>query len=287
MSEETLVQNEVAPESGAPEAKPQASVTEKGDSAEQKTAESPKKTPKKTKAKYYIPLKPGQQLTGKVKTIADFGAFIDLNMAIDGLVHISELARRRVQNVKDVLSEGQEVTVWVKTVDTERGRIGLTMIKPIERRYSDISEGDVLEGEVKRIEGFGVFVDIGLAREGLVHVSELSHEYVKSASDVVAVGDKVQVKVLKVDPRKKQVNLSIKALQEAPARPEAEEAAAAEEYMEEYVEEEPMPTAFGVAFAKVGTPVKRTKKQRHTRRRPNRQLDDVIARTLKSTAERK
>ncbi len=279
MSEETLVQNEVAPESGAPEA----SVTEKGDSAEQKTAESPKKTPKKTKAKYYIPLKPGQQLTGKVKTIADFGAFIDLNMAIDGLVHISELARRRVQNVKDVLSEGQEVTVWVKNVDTERGRIGLTMIKPIERRYSDISAGDVLEGEVKRIEGFGVFVDIGLAREGLVHVSELSHEYVKSAADVVSVGDKVQVKVLKVDPRKKQVNLSIKALQEAPAREEEE---AEEEYIEEYVEEEPAPTAFAAAFAKIGTPVKRPKKQRRARRR-NRQMDDVIARTLKRTEERK
>ncbi len=280
MSEETLVQNEVAPENGAPEA----SVTETGDSAVQK-AESPKKTPKKTKAKYYIPLKPGQQLTGKVKTIADFGAFIDLNMAIDGLVHISELARRRVQNVKDVLSEGQEVTVWVKTVDTERGRIGLTMIKPIERRYSDISEGDVLEGEVKRIEGFGVFVDIGLAREGLVHVSELSHEYVKSAADVVSVGDKVQVKVLKVDPRKKQVNLSIKALQEAPAR-EAEEAED-EEYFEEFVEEEPAPTAFAAAFAKIGTPVKRTKKQRRAHRRRNRQMDEVIARTLKSTSERK
>jgi len=280
MSEETIVQNEVAPESGAPEA----TVTEKGDTVEQKAAEAPKKTPKKKKAKYYIPLKPGQQLTGKVKTIADFGAFIDLNMAIDGLVHISELTRGRVQNVKDVLSEGQEVTVWVKSVDTERGRIGLTMIKPVERRYSDISAGDVLEGEVKRIEGFGVFVDIGLAREGLVHVSELSHEYVKSAADVVSVGDKVQVKVLNVDPRKKQVNLSIKALQEAPAR---EKEAFEAEAFEDYVEEEPMPTAFAAAFAKIGTPVKRPKRQQRPRRRNRRQMDDVIARTLKNSNKRK
>ncbi len=281
MSEETIVQNEVAPESGAQEV----SVTEKGDTVEQTTAETPQKSPKKSKAKYYIPLKPGQELTGKVKTIADFGAFIDLNMAIDGLVHISELARRRVQNVKDVLSEGQEVTVWVKSVDTERGRIGLTMIKPVERRYSDISEGDVLEGEVKRIEGFGVFVDIGLEREGLVHVSQLSHEYVKAASDVVSVGDKVQVKVLKIDPRKKQVNLSIKALQEAPASDQGQPEET--ETYEVFEDEEPMPTAFGAAFAKIGTPVKRVKQRRHRRRRTTRQMDDVIARTLKSSEKRK
>lgn len=283
MSEETLVPNE-APEAGAPQETPQASAAETNEeTVEQKLVEPPQKTSQKAKAQFYIPLKVDQKLTGKVKTLADFGAFIDLGMAIDGLVHISELARRRVQNVKDVLSEGQEVTVWVKSVDTERGRIGLTMIKPIERRYSDIKEGDVLEGEVKRIEGFGVFVDVGLEREGLVHVSELSHEFVKSATDVVSEGDTVQVKVLKVNARKKQVNLSIKALLEPPAK--SEEELVKEEYVMEEVDEEPMPTAFAAAFAKIGTPVKQPQKRRVKRRKRNRRLDDVIARTLKTTGE--
>ncbi len=283
MSEETLVPNE-APEAGVPQETPQASAAETNEeTVEKKSAEPPKKTSQKAKAKYYIPLEIDQKLTGKVKTLADFGAFIDLGMAIDGLVHISELARRRVQNVKDVLSEGQEVTVWVKSIDTERGRIGLTMIKPVERRYSDIKEGDVLEGEVKRIEGFGVFVDVGLEREGLVHVSELSHEFVKSATDVVSEGDTVQVKVLKVNARKKQVNLSIKALLEPPAK--SDEELAKEEYFVEEVNEEPMPTAFAAAFAKIGTPVKQPQKRRVKRRKRNRRLDDVIARTLKTTGE--
>jgi len=283
MSEETLVPNE-APEVGAPQETPQASAAETNEATvEKQSAKSPRKTPKKAKAKYYIPLEIGQQLTGKVKTLADFGAFIDLSMTIDGLVHISELARRRVQSVKDVLSEGQEVTVWVKSVDTARGRIGLTMIKPIERRYSDIKEGDVLEGEVKRIEGYGVFVAVGLEREGLVHVSELSHEFVKSATDVVSEGDTVKVKVLKVDARKKQVNLSIKALLEPPAKTDA--GAVAEKYIVEEVDEEPMPTAFAAAFAKIGTPVRQTKR-RMKRRKRSRRMDDVIARTLKTGEHR-
>jgi len=138
MSEETLLQHEALVDDSAQVEAPQASVTAKGD-APSATAESP--TPKSTskakkpKAKYYIPVKVGDKLEGKIKTIADFGAFVDLSMAVDGLVHISELSRRRVQNVKDVVSVGQEVTVWVKSVDAERGRIGLTMIKPVEHRY--------------------------------------------------------------------------------------------------------------------------------------------------------
>ncbi len=284
MSEETLVPQD-APAEGAP----QATVTTPSDASE-KVVEAPKKEkPKKAKAKYYIPVKVGDKLTGKVKTIADFGAFIDLNMAIDGLVHISELARRRVQNVTDVIAEKQEVTVWVKSIDTQRGRIGLTMIKPIERRYSDVSEGDVLDGEVKRIEAYGVFVDIGLEREGLVHVSELAHDFVKAATDVVTVGETVQVKVLKIDPKKKQVNLSIKALQEAPVREASDTTPEPEtEYEEVVVDEEPMTTAMAVALEKLGA-VKRQPKRKKRVRRAKRvkriDMDAVVARTLKVGAD--
>ncbi|RME51729.1 MAG: S1 RNA-binding domain-containing protein, partial [Caldilineae bacterium] len=243
-------------------------------------------TKKAAKARYYIPLEPGQKLTGKIKTVAKFGAFVDLNMAVDGLVHISELSRQRVENVSDVVNVGDEVTVWVKKVDRERGRISLTMVKPVERKFKDIAEGDVLEGEVTRIENFGVFVDIGLPREGLVHVSELSHEFVKSPEEVVSIGDTVQVKVLKVDRKKRQVNLSMKALVEPPASEVEEEIPAEEEDEEHYPEEEPMPTVMAIAFGKLNQAQRPAKKKRPKRRKRNKVMDEVIAKTLQVGEEK-
>jgi len=199
------------------------------------------------------------------------------------LVHISELSRRRVTNVKDVLEKDQDVVVWVKSVDRARGRIGLTMLKPIERKYGEISEGDALKGEIKRIESYGVFVDVGLEREGLVHVSELSHEYVKSPADVVTVGDAVDVQVLKIDARKKQVNLSIKALLEPPATASS---ANAPKQKEEYVvveqDDEPAPTTMAIAFERLNLIPKSTRKKMMRSRKRNKRMDSVVARTLKS-----
>lgn len=294
MSEETPVKSEVVTQEITPDAVPQAEKTE--EVVAPAVQETPKKarTPKpKPQAQYYIPVKLGQKLTGKVKTIADFGAFIDLSMAVDGLVHISEMAHRRVTKVTDVVSEGDEVTVWVKSIDTERGRIGLTMLKPVERKYSEIAEGDVLEGEVKRIESYGVFVDVGLAREGLIHVSELAHDFVKEPSEVVSVGQTVQVKVLKIDGKKKQVNLSMKALIEPPVREEAPvveevEEAPKVEREEEYAEEQPMSTSMAVAFGYLEDSGKKfsKKKQAKQQHRRNKSMDDVVARTLRSNLDK-
>ena len=99
-----------------------------------------------------LTLKRGQPLTGKVKNIAQFGAFVDIGLPQDGLVHISELARKKVENVADVVDVGQEVDVWVTKVDKNRGRISLTMIKPISLRLRDIEEDAELEGTVTRLE---------------------------------------------------------------------------------------------------------------------------------------
>ncbi len=255
---------------------------------EEKKPKAKKRKPAaKGKDKYYIPVKVGQELKGRIKTITDFGAFVDLNLSVDGLVHISQMSRRRIDNVKDVVSPGDEVTVWVKNVNRERGRVGLTMLKPLKYKYKDISEGDVLDGEVKRVENYGVFVDVGLEREGLVHVSELSHEYVKSPEEAVSVGDEVKVQVLKIDVRKKQVNLSIKALLEPPEVEEPEEAAAVyteQQAEEEFEEEEPMSTMMAAAFSQLDgfkQPVRRKKSPKKRKRNRNKaMMDELVSKTL-------
>jgi ribosomal protein S1 len=169
-----------------------------------------------------LDLEPGVELEGRVKSITDFGAFVDLGIAQDGLVHISELVPRRVAKVSDVVQVGDEVRVWVKKVDKKRGRISLTMVKPVTRRLRDLKPDTVVEGVVTRIESYGVFVDIGTRRDGLVHVSELAEGYIESPQDVVSVGDKVQVRILKVDRKARKVDLSMKEFVTAPAPPEPE-----------------------------------------------------------------
>lgn len=157
-------------------------------------------------------LKVGQQFKGIVKNITNFGAFINFGIPQDGLLHISELSKQKVEKVTDVINLGQEVTVWIKKVDSKRGRISLTMVRPIQLKFKDIEEDSELEGVVTRLEAFGAFVDIGADRDGLVHISQISYDYVKHPSDVLAIGDKVTVKVLKINRKKRQVDLSIKAL---------------------------------------------------------------------------
>lgn len=172
-------------------------------------------------------LKPKMALTGTVKRIELFGAFVDVGVGRDGLVHISQISDEPVKNVNDVLKAGQEVKVWVRRVDTDQNRIDLTMIEPPGLSWNEIQTGQVLTGTVVRVERFGAFIELGAERPGMVHVSELSSGYVGAPEDVVKVGDEVQVKVIKVNSRKKQIDLSIKALEmpavEAAQQPEEDE----------------------------------------------------------------
>ena len=230
-------------------------------------------------------LKPRQQFVGKVKNITNFGAFVDIGIPQDGLVHISELSRQKVDKVTDVVSEGQEIDVWVKKVDKKRGRISLTMVKPVTRRLRDIKEGDEFEGTVTRLESYGAFVDIESDREGLVHISQITHDYINHPEEALAIGDKVNVKVLKVNRKKRQVDLSIKALLAPPAPPEPEVVKAAEPQPEETPagDEEPVPTAMALAYAafqdekEAEEPRKESAKPK---RRQEEELDAIISRTL-------
>jgi predicted RNA-binding protein with RPS1 domain len=123
-----------------------------------------------------------------------------------------------VKKVEDVLHEGQAVEVWVRKV--RKDRIELTMIKPLQYEWKELAPGMVTRGKVVRLESYGAFVDIGAERPGMIHISELSRGYVKTAADVVKEGDEVEAQVLSVDAKKRQIRLSLKALQ--PEMPEPE-----------------------------------------------------------------
>ncbi len=155
-------------------------------------------------------LQRGLKVTGKVVKVEDFGAFVDIGAPKDGLVPVSAMARRRVDKPSDVVKEGDEITVWVTKSSKKENRIGLSMIEPPTVDWADIRVGQIYIGKVTRVENFGAFVDIGAEREGMVHVSEMETGYVPRPSDVVKVGDEVEVRVIDVNPKKRQIKLSMK-----------------------------------------------------------------------------
>ncbi len=152
------------------------------------------------------------KLTGTVKKVELFGAFVDVGVGRDGLVHISSLSKKPVNKVEDVVKEGDTVTVWVRRVDLQQGRIDLTMVEPSAMDWEDIKPGSVMTGKVVKIERFGAFVELGVERPGLIHISELATYRVEEVTEIVKLNQEVEVKVLAVDARKKQIKLSIKAL---------------------------------------------------------------------------
>jgi small subunit ribosomal protein S1 len=164
------------------------------------------------------------KLNGTVRKVELFGAFVDVGVGRDGLIHISALSRQPVNRVEDVVKEGDTVTVWVRRVDARAGRIDLTLIEPSALEWDEIRPGQVYTGKVVKIEKFGAFVELGAERPGLIHISELATWRVEEVTEVVKLGDEIEVKVLAVDARKKQIKLSLKALDaDAPeAEPEAE-----------------------------------------------------------------
>jgi ribosomal protein S1 len=161
-------------------------------------------------------LEPKTKLSGKILKTTLAGALVDVGQTIPGVIHISQLSTDSVNKVEDVVKEGQVVDVWVRRV--KKDRIELTMIQPLALEWKEIEPEMVVKGKVVRLETYGAFVDIGAERPGMVHVSELAHGYVKTPSEVVKEGDEVEAKVLEVNRKKKQIKLSMKALE-----PEIEE----------------------------------------------------------------
>jgi len=155
----------------------------------------------------------GQVRTGSITSIADFGAFVDVD-GIDGLIHISELSWNHVKHPSEVVKVGQEVNVEILDIDCEKQRLSLglkqTLKDPWVEKIKTYKIGDVIEGKVTRIVKFGLFVQIQEDMEGLVHISELSSEPVKKPSDVAKIGDDLVVKIIDIDFDKRRMAFSIK-----------------------------------------------------------------------------
>jgi small subunit ribosomal protein S1 len=158
-------------------------------------------------------LQTGEMREGTVTKLMKFGAFVDLG-GVEGLIHLDDLAWHRVNDPSEIVSEGDQVTVYVASIDKKTGKIGLILKKVEEDPWKGVAEyykpEDMVEGTVVRLMDFGAFVEIEDGVEGLVHISEISSERVRKPSDVLKVGDRVQVVILKVDEENKKMSLSIK-----------------------------------------------------------------------------
>ena len=163
-------------------------------------------------------LQVGQKVTGTVRSIAPFGVFIDLG-GIDGLVHKSELSWNKVNNPESGYKVGEEVEAEVIDINHERGRISLSIRRlqpdPWHSTVADFNVGDVIDGTVTKLVNFGAFVRVRDGLEGLIHISELSHQRVAHPGDVVHEGQALKLKIISLDSERHRLGLSLKQAEEA------------------------------------------------------------------------
>ncbi len=201
---------------------------------------------KEAQAKFWESVEEGQKCTGTVKSLTDYGAFVDIG-GVDGMIHRTELSWKRIKHPSDVVNVGDEVEVYIKALDRENKKISLGYKKiednPWEILKRDYPAGSVITVKIVRMTTFGAFAEIFPKMEGLIHISQIANERIEKPQDVISIGDEVQVKVLDIDFDKKRISLSMKAL-----LPEAEKPV--EEVVEEVVNEEPVTLSIDELIAK-------------------------------------
>ena len=157
-------------------------------------------------------IEPEMTVRGTVKRLVDYGAFIDIG-GVDGLAHISDLAWHRVKHPSEVLEVGQELDVFVKSVDKDAKRISLsvkdTLPDPWVEKAEKYAEGDFIEGKIIKLTDFGAFMEIEPGFDGLIPMGELAEKRIERADEAVHTGDIVTVKVLRIDTKRKRISLSI------------------------------------------------------------------------------
>jgi len=166
-------------------------------------------------------LEPGAVFEGIVRSVRDFGAFVDIGDGVEGLVHVGEMSWERVNDPTELFKSGEKIRVVVKKVDRQTGKIGLSVKDLVESPWRRAAEkypvGSTVRGTVTRLAQFGAFVRLEPGVEGLVHVSELATRHVRSVADVVREGAEIECRVLAIDPDGQRLSLSIKALAPVPA----------------------------------------------------------------------
>lgn len=249
-------------------------------------------------------LKPKMQLRGKVLKTSLAGALVDIGRDKPALLHIARIIAEEkgpTRKIDTVLKEGQELDVWVKRVTSDR--VELTMFKPLDFEWRDLEPEMVVKGKVVKFETFGAFVEIGAERPGLLHVSEMAHAFVKRPQDLIKEGEEVEVKILAVDRKKKQIKLSMKALAPEPelviekpvAEPKPSKKAPHKKSKKEESlvseSEEAVPTAMELALRnamdkasnKEGKEESRSKKTKSL----SKEQQEILARTLEQKVQTK
>ncbi len=157
----------------------------------------------------------GSRINGKVRNLTDFGAFVEIEEGIDGLIHVSDLSwAKRVMNPADILKEGDEVEAVVLSIDPEKQRVslGLKQIEPdpwiqVPEKYAI---GSIVRGRIVNITSFGAFAKLEEGVEGLIHISELDERHVDNPEEIVSVGEEVELKVISLDTEERRIGLSLK-----------------------------------------------------------------------------
>ena len=163
-------------------------------------------------------IRSGTKIKGKVRNMTTYGAFVELEEGIDGLLHVSDMSwTKKVTHPSALLKKGDEVEAVVLSVDKERKRVALGLKQLSEDPWtadipSRFKAGDVVHGEVTKLTSFGAFVEIDKDLEGLLHISEMSDGKVEKPEEVVQPGQKLELKILNVDPVERKIGLSLKAM---------------------------------------------------------------------------
>lgn len=218
-------------------------------------------------------IKPGTAVTGTVTRLTLYGAMIAIGLESEAVLHRSQVGRSDFRNLEEIFNVGDEIEAFVLKVDREGGYVALTTVRPPDVTWDEIRKGRVYKGRVTRIEKFGAFVDIGAERPGMVHVSELTDGYVESPDDVVKVGDEVEVRVIELNRKRRQIDLSMKM--------------PSEEIAQALEPDEEVPTAMALALrramsddgeeSRAEEPNSRNKRRKGA---PSGQ-DDIFSRTLR------
>ncbi|MEO6391989.1 MAG: 30S ribosomal protein S1 [Pyrinomonadaceae bacterium] len=158
----------------------------------------------------------GDRVNGRVRNLTDFGAFIEVEEGVDGLVHVSDISwTKRIKHPGELLKKGQEIDAVITSIDSENRRLSLS-IKDLEPNSWDLfvtnhKPGDVVQGKIARFANFGAFVELGDNLEGLCHISELSEERANKPEDVVQIGQEMEFRILRIEPESKKIGLSARA----------------------------------------------------------------------------